>query len=96
LFLLDVAQHNKTRSPKSHIILSRNHLALNSLSASALILTLLNPLIVWDVRFLLSFVATQPDDGRIEWVGHYSPVAAQIITARLLSITLVARPWFRC
>jgi len=57
LLPLDVAQHNKTKLPKSHIILSRNQLALNSLFASALILTLLNPLILWDVGFLLSFVA---------------------------------------
>jgi predicted membrane metal-binding protein len=33
-------------------------ISLNSLLASALILTLLNPLILWDVGFQLSFMAT--------------------------------------
>jgi len=36
----------------------RPGLAINSLLASALILTLLNPLILWDVGFQLSFMAT--------------------------------------
>ena len=38
--------------------LGRPGLAINSLFASALILTLLNPLILWDVGFQLSFMAT--------------------------------------
>jgi competence protein ComEC len=36
----------------------RPGLALSSLLASALILTLINPLILWDVGFQLSFLAT--------------------------------------
>lgn len=36
----------------------RPGLALNSLFASALVLTLINPLILWDVGFQLSFMAT--------------------------------------
>jgi competence protein ComEC len=36
----------------------RPNLALHSLLASALILTLINPLILWDVGFQLSFMAT--------------------------------------
>ena len=36
----------------------RPGLALNSLLASALILTLINPLFLWDVGFQLSFMAT--------------------------------------
>ena len=40
------------------IWLGRPGFALNSLLASALILTLLNPLILWDVGFQLSFMAT--------------------------------------
>ena len=38
--------------------MGRPGLALNSLVASALILTLINPLILWDVGFQLSFMAT--------------------------------------
>jgi competence protein ComEC len=40
------------------IWLGRPSFALNSLFFSALILTLINPLILWDVGFQLSFVAT--------------------------------------
>jgi len=36
----------------------RSGLAINSLLASALVLTLINPLILWDVGFQLSFMAT--------------------------------------
>ncbi len=42
---------------KMSIWSGRPGLALNSLFASALILTLLNPLILWDVGFQLSFMA---------------------------------------
>ena len=48
---LDVAQQDKVAKELHHFI-------QNSLFASALILTLLNPLILWDVGFLLSIVAT--------------------------------------